>query len=65
MDIVVVFRFPDITDPDSDAADLAMESLTIDLKNAGIDCDSWHVEDALGDDGQKTAEQEEDEEEDE
>jgi hypothetical protein len=49
MDIVVVFRFPDITDPDSDAADLAMESLTIDLKNAGIDCDSWHIEDALGD----------------
>ena len=50
MDVVVVFRFADITDPGSDAADAAVESLTLDLKNAGIDCDEWHIEEVLGSD---------------
>jgi len=49
MEIVVVFCYPDITAPDSDDATAAVESLTIDLKNAGVDCDSWHIEDVLGD----------------
>lgn len=47
MEIVVVFRYPDITDPDSDAATAAVDSLTIDLKNAGVDCDSWHIEEVF------------------
>ena len=50
IDVVVVFRFDGITDPDSDAADAAVESLTLDLKNAGIDCDEWHIEEVLGSD---------------
>jgi hypothetical protein len=50
MDIVVVFRYPDIADPDSDAADLAVDSLTIDLKNAGVDCDEWYIDDVTGTD---------------
>lgn len=48
MEIVVVFRYPDISDPDSSEADLAVEGLTIDLKNAGVDCDSWHIDEVLG-----------------
>lgn len=50
IDVVVVFRFDGITDPGSDAADAAIESLTLDLKNAGIDCDEWHIEEVLGSD---------------
>lgn len=49
MEIVVVFRYQDIADPDSDEATAAVESLTIDLKNAGVDCDSWHIDEVLGD----------------
>jgi hypothetical protein len=49
MDVVVVFKFPDITDPDSEAADSAIASLTLDLKNAGIDCEEWFIDDAIGD----------------
>lgn len=47
MEIVVVFRFPDIADPDGSDADAAVDSLTIDLKNASIDCDSWHIEEVF------------------
>ncbi len=49
MEIVVVFRYPDIADPGSDEATAAVDSLTIDLKNAGVDCDSWHIAEVLGD----------------
>jgi len=49
MEIVVVFHYPDIADPDSDEATAAVESLTSDLKNAGVDCDTWHIEEVLGD----------------
>jgi len=45
IDVVVVFRFNGITDPDSDAADDAIESLTIDLEESGIDCDEWYIDD--------------------
>jgi hypothetical protein len=48
LDVVVVFKFPDITDPDCDAATSAVECLSIDLKNAGIDCDTWFIDEVLG-----------------
>ncbi len=47
MDVIVIFKFDGIDDPDSEAATKAIESLTIDPTNAGIDCDSWHIEEAL------------------
>jgi hypothetical protein len=46
VDVVVVFRFADITDPDSDAADAAIQNLEVDLTEAGIDCDEWYIDDA-------------------
>lgn len=49
MEIVVVFCYPEITDVDGEEATAAVESLTIDLKNAGVDCDSWHIDEVLGD----------------
>lgn len=66
MEIVVVFRYPDIADPDSDEADAAVESLTIDLESAGVDCDSWYIDDVLAEhivglDGTVTLTEEEDE----
>jgi hypothetical protein len=48
MKVCVVFYFPDIQDAGSVEADEAIASLTIDLKNAGIDCDSWYIEEAFG-----------------
>ena len=48
MDVVVVFKFPDITDPDSDAATDAVTCLSFDLKNAGIDCDTWFIDEVIG-----------------
>ena len=48
MEILVVFRYPDIADPGSTEASQAVEGLTLDLKNAGVDCDSWHIEEVLG-----------------
>lgn len=49
MEIVVVFRYPDITDPDSEEATLAIEQVTEAVESAGVDCDSWHIEEVLGD----------------
>jgi hypothetical protein len=49
MEIVVIFCYPDIADPDGDEATAAIESLTINLKNAGVDCDTWHIDEVLGD----------------
>lgn len=51
MEIVVVFRYPDITDVESQDATNAIAILEDELKAAGIDCDSWHVEEVLGDVG--------------
>ena len=48
VDVVVVFKFDIDGGPDSEAATKAVESLTMDLTNAGIDCDSWHIEEVLG-----------------
>lgn len=50
MEIVVVFRYPDITDPDSVEATLAIEQVTEAVESAGVDCDSWHIADAFGED---------------
>lgn len=49
MEIVVVFRYPDITDLDSTEATFAIDSLTDSITSAGVDCDSWHIDEALGD----------------
>ena len=46
MDVVVVFRFADIADPDGEAADAAIQNLEVDLTGAGIDCDEWYINDA-------------------
>ncbi len=47
MEVVVVFRYPDIADPESQAATDAIRILEDEVKAAGIDCDSWHVEEVL------------------
>jgi hypothetical protein len=48
MEVVVVFRYPEIADPGSEEATFAIDSLTDSLKSAGVDCDSWHIEEAFG-----------------
>lgn len=48
MEIVVVFRYPDITDVEGQDATNAIAILEDELKAAGIDCDTWHVEEVLG-----------------
>lgn len=45
--VMVLFEFDGIDDVDGEAADQAIESLEIDLKNAGIDCDTWNIEEAF------------------
>lgn len=53
MQVVVVFDYPDIDDPDSPEADAAVEELEIDLKNAFGTDDAqrtWAVEEVFGDD---------------
>lgn len=49
MEVVVVFRYPDIADPDGAEATAAIDALTIELTNAGVDCDSWHIAEVLAD----------------
>jgi hypothetical protein len=48
MDIVVVFRYLDITDPNDAEADEVIEDLTATIEEAGVSCDSWHIEEAFG-----------------
>lgn len=48
MEVVVVFSYPSIDDPDSQEATFAIDSLTESLNFAGVDCDSWHIEEAFG-----------------
>lgn len=49
MKVLVVFEYPDITDSNSPEADQVVAILTHDLKKAGIDCDSWNIEEAYDD----------------
>ena len=49
MDIVVVFRFPEIADLDGAEAAAAVDLVTLQIKEAGIDCESWHIDEVLGD----------------
>jgi hypothetical protein len=49
MEVLVVFRYPDISDPGGADATWAIDSLTESLKGAGVDCDSWHIEEAFSD----------------
>jgi hypothetical protein len=43
--VTVEFLFEDIDDPNSVRADEAVELLSLGLEEAGIHCDSWHIDD--------------------
>jgi len=45
MRVVVEFLFEDIEDPNGVRADEAVELLSLGLEEAGIHCDSWHIDD--------------------
>jgi hypothetical protein len=47
MEIVVVFRYPDIADCESEQATFALAALEESITAAGIDCDSWHIEEVF------------------
>ncbi len=47
MEIVIVFRYPDIADCESDEATFALAALEESITAAGIDCDSWHIEEVF------------------
>lgn len=46
MRVLVIFDYKDITDPDSQEADDAIDALTDDIERANISCDEWWIEDA-------------------
>jgi hypothetical protein len=47
MQVIVVFQYPDIVDLKGHRADLTISELTLELKNAGINCDSWAIEEVM------------------
>lgn len=46
MQIIVVFNYKDIDDPDSQEADDAIAALEDDIERANISCDEWWIDDA-------------------
>ena len=62
MQIIVVFDYKDIDDPDSQEASDAISALEDDIKRANISCDAWWIEDACTDTDENTDENTEDEE---
>ena len=47
MEILIVFRYPDIADCESEQATFALAALEESITAAGIDCDSWHIEEVF------------------
>lgn len=50
MQVLVVFQYPEIVELNGHQADLTIEELTLELKNAGISCASWAIEEVMGSD---------------
>lgn len=50
MKVVVIFDFPEITDPDSEGASFAIDSLSDDLKvMSNTTLYKWYIDDAIED----------------
>lgn len=48
MKIIVVFDYPEISDPEGEDADWAVDSLTDDLKRLGIEGEyEWYIDDVV------------------
>jgi hypothetical protein len=47
MQIIVIFNYKDIDDPDSQEADAAVAVITDEIDRANISCDEWWIEDAV------------------